>query len=229
MPPGVYFTPLKKVTEVSGKELPVVLNDLKPRTSDKIYLEDLDLDIYVTIDKSKAVEIMMKWPGDMTQEKGDDGVRVGFNYVNRMARGAVYDVVAELGSAEIHTKRSVIEARTQKALQASLDEVGKGWFVFNSVNVRNLKTDNALEEAIKLAANRQFQINAKEKEIELARKEADRKRIEAQGDADAIRVRAAAVQAQGGKEYVELEAIKKWDGKLPSTMPGNATPFVHVK
>jgi regulator of protease activity HflC (stomatin/prohibitin superfamily) len=102
-------------------------------------------------------------------------------------------------------------------------------FFVRSANVRNLVTDPALEAAIKENANRNFQIASKQKEVELAKAEADRKRVEAQGDADAIRLRASAIQAQGGKEYVELEAIKKWDGKLPTMMTGNTTPFIHVK
>ena len=114
--------------------------------------------------------------------------------------------------------------------QENADEsAGKGMFFVRSANVRNLVTDPALEQQIKLAANRNFEIAAKQKEVELAKAEAERKRVEAQGEADAIRLRASAIQAQGGKEYVELEAIKKWDGKLPTTMPGVATPFIHVK
>ena len=79
------------------------------------------------------------------------------------------------------------------------------------------------------AANRQFQINAKQKEVELAKAEAERQRVEAQGIADAIRIKAQAVSSQGGQQFVDLEAIKKWDGKLPQTMSGSATPFIHVK
>ena len=38
MPPGVYFTLFKSVTEVCAKELPLQLNDLRPQTNDKITL-----------------------------------------------------------------------------------------------------------------------------------------------------------------------------------------------
>ena len=60
MPPGVYFSMFKRITEVSAKELALQLNDLKPQTSDKINLADLDIDIYVQIDPSKAADIMMR-------------------------------------------------------------------------------------------------------------------------------------------------------------------------
>jgi regulator of protease activity HflC (stomatin/prohibitin superfamily) len=230
MPPGVYFTMFKRVTEVSAKELRMELNDLKPQTKDKITLADLDVDVFYQIDSSKAAEIMTKWPGDAVELKGEDGVRLGNNYVTRQAREAIYNAISQYGSETVHTERVSIAAKVVESLQKDLDEsAGKGMFFVRSANVRNLVTDPALEAAIKENANRNFQIASKQKEVELAKAEADRKRVEAQGDADAIRLRASAIQAQGGKEYVELEAIKKWDGKLPTTMPGQTTPFIHVK
>ncbi len=230
MPPGVYFTMFKRVTEVSAKELRLELQDMKPQTKDKITLADLDVDIFYQIDPSKAAEIMTKWPGDMVELKGEDGVRLGNNYVTRQAREAIYNAISQYGSDTVHTERVGIAAKVVDSLQKDLDDsAGKGMFFVRSANVRNLVTDPALEQAIKESANRNFQIAAKQKEVELAKAEADRKRVEAQGEADAIRLRAQAIQAQGGKEYVELEAIKKWDGKLPTTMPGQTTPFIHVK
>jgi len=230
MPPGVYFTLFKRVTEVSAKELRLSLDDMKPQTNDKITLADLDVDIYVQIDPAHAPDIMTCWPGDVSHVSGEDGNRVGFNYVTRQAREAVYTAISKRGSATVHAERTEIAAQLVELLQKDLDEsAGKGWFFVRSANVRNLVTDPALEKAIMDAANRQFQINAKQKEVELAKAEADRMRVEAQGIADSVRIKAAAVSAQGGKEYIELKAIEKWDGKLPQTMvPGSSTPFVHV-
>lgn len=230
MPPGVFFTLFKRVTEVSAKELLLQMHDMKPQTKDKITLTDLDVDIYYQIDPSKAADIMTRWPGDMVELKGEEGVRVGNSYVSRQAREAVYNAVSGYSSETVHTERVAIAAKAVEALQKDLDEsAGKGWFFVRSANVRNLVTDPALEASIKESANRNFQIAAKQKEVELAKAEADRKRVEAQGDADAIRLRASAITTAGGKEYVELKAIEKWDGKLPTTMPGQATPFVHIK
>ena len=230
MPPGVYFTMFKRVTEVSAKELRLSLEDMKPQTKDKITLADLDVDIFYQIDAGKASEIMTKWPGDMVELKGEDGVRLGNNYVTRQAREAIYNAISQYGSDTVHTERVSIAAKVVESLQKDLDEsAGKGMFFVRSANVRNLVTDPALEQAIKEAANRNFQIAAKQKEVELARAEAERKRVEAQGEADAIRLRASAVAAQGGADYVQLKAIEKWDGKLPTTQAGGVTPFIHVK
>ncbi len=229
MPPGVYFSMFKKITEVSAKELALSLTDLKPQTSDKINLADLDIDIYVQIDPSKAADIMMRWPGDMEEVKGEDGTRVGLNYVTRQAREAIYNTVTKYPSATVHTERTAISAEVVKSLQADLDaSAGKGWFFVRSANVRNLVTDPALEKAIKEAAARDFEIASKKKEVILAIAEADRKRAEAQGDADAIKLRASAISANGGAEYVQLQAIAKWDGKLSQVTGQGAQMFMDL-
>jgi regulator of protease activity HflC (stomatin/prohibitin superfamily) len=230
MQPGVYFTLFKRMTEVCAKELPLSINDLKPQTSDKITLSDLDVDLYVQIDAGKAATIMTKWPGDLSEVDKEDCARIGMNYVIRQAREAIYDVTSRFGSATVHTERSRIAADTVKQLQAALDaEAGKGMFFVRSANVRNLVTDPALEQNIKAAANAQFELQKEKNQLEVSKMQAERQRVQAQGEADAIRIKAEAVAKQGGKEFVELEAIKKWDGKLPVTSAGGALPFINVK
>lgn len=232
LPPSTYFTLFKTVTEVCGKELPVPVNDLRPQTSDKITMADMDLDVYVQIDASKAPAVALKWSGDRTEVRNDDGscVALGLNYVSRQAREAVYSVAAKFNSATIHTERTNIAAGIVAELQKSLDaEAGKGLFFVRSANVRNLVTDPALEANIKAAANAQFELQKEKNQVEVAKMTADRKRIEAQGEADAIRIKAEAVAKQGGAEYVQLQAIAKWDGKLPVTQAGGATPFISIK
>lgn len=228
MTPGVYFTMFKRVTEVCAKELPVAINDLKPQTSDKITLADLDIDVYIQLDPGKAPAVMTKWSGDRTDYS--DCTALGLNFITRQAREAVYDVTSRIGSATIHTERTKIAAEVARALQASLDtEAGKGMFAIRSVNVRNLTTDPALEANIKAAAQAQFKLQEEKNRLQVAEVEADRKRAEARGEADAIRIKAEAVSKQGGAEYVQLQAISKWDGKLPVTSAGGAVPFINVK
>lgn len=229
MPPGVYFTLFKTVTEVCAKELPLPINDLRPQTSDKITLADLDVDIYVQIDPGKAAAVMTKWAGDRTDIK-DDCVALGQNYITRQAREAIYDVASKFGSATIHTERTKIAAETVRLLQASLDaEAGKGMFFVRSANVRNMVTDPALEANIKAAAQAQFKLQEEQNRLKVAEVEADRKRAEARGEADAIKIKAEAVSRQGGSEYVQLQAIQKWNGVLPTMQGGNVTPFIQVK
>jgi regulator of protease activity HflC (stomatin/prohibitin superfamily) len=233
---GTHWTFFQSVDEVSVKEIPLSLTDLKPQTSDKITLADLDIDIYVQTAPDKAADIMTRFTGDLVYVKGEDGARVGMNYVTRQAREAVYAVATKYGSDVIHLKRSEIAGDVQKSLQADLDaSAGKGWFFVRSVNVRNLVTDPALEANIKAAANARFEEQAKQQQITVAKAEAERQRIIAEGEAAVVKIRSQAAAAQGGKEYLELlkiqnetAAIAKWDGKLPVTSAGGAVPFINV-
>lgn len=229
LPPGLYFTLFKSVDEVIAKEVPVEINDLRPQTSDKITLTDLDIDVYVQIDPSKAALVATKWPGDMTQVEKAGEYALGLNYITRQAREAIYTAASKYGSATIHTERTALSAEVVRLLQASLNaDAGKGLFTVRSVNVRNLVTDPALEKNIKEAANAQFKLQAERNQLEVAKVEADRKRVEAQGEADSTRIKAQAVSVNGGAEYVQLKAIERWDGKLPTTTAGGSIPFIKV-
>ena len=59
--------------------------------------------------------------------------------------------------------------------------------------------------------------------------QAEQKVATARAEAEAIRIKAKAVTQQGGKDYVQLKAIEKWDGALPAQMiPGATVPFMNL-
>lgn len=236
--PGWHFTLFSAVFEVSTKDNVIQFNDMKPKTSDQITVEDLDIDVYYAMNPAKAQEIMTKLAGDLTKNSDGDYVP-GFNYVGRAAREAIYNAMSTIAASEAQAKRSALPAEVQKRLQAELDQkLGQGWFTVSNVNLRNLTVDSKLEAAIRDAAQVQYQIDAKKKQVELAKAEADRQRAIAQGEADAARIKAEGLRSAqgGGAEYLKLleiqnqqAAIAKWDGKLPSTVAGGATPLIGIK
>lgn len=229
LPPGVYFTLFKNVIEVSAKESAIAMQDLKPKSKDNLTMADFDFDLYYRIDPSKAADLLMKYKGDLSAPDKDGSSMIGVNLITRQAREAAYKAAAEIPAGEMHTKRTEIAAAIQKNMQFELDkDAGPGAFTVTNIIVRNIVTDPALEAAIKESGKMQFQIKAKEQEVALAKAEAERKRVEAQGEADAIKIKTAAISAQGGDDYVRLQAIAKWDGKLPTTT-GGAVPFINVK
>jgi regulator of protease activity HflC (stomatin/prohibitin superfamily) len=228
VPAGNYLTLFKHMTEVCGKEVPLHMDNLKPQTSDKITLQELDVDVYVQIDTARAPQILTKWAGDVSEEKGEGCERIGFNYVGRQAREVIFDVASTFPSSTIHTSRTEMSAKVAKELQAQLDKTaGAGLFKIGQVNVRQLVTDQALDASIKAAAAQQFERQKKETEKSNAQIDADKLRIQAQGEADAIRIKSQAIAAAGGEEYVRLQAIQKWNGVLPTNTQG-AIPFINV-
>lgn len=233
--PGWHFTLFSTVFEVSTKENVIQFNDMKPKTADQITVEDLDVDVYYQMNPAKAQETMVKLAGDLAKNQDGDYVP-GYNYVSRIARESVYNVMATVKASEAQQKRGSIPADVQKSIQDELDKkFEKGWFVVTNINLRNLTVDSKLEAAIRDAAQVQYQIEAKQKQVELAKAEADRQRAIAQGEADSARIKAEGLRTAQGADYLKLleiqnqaEAIKKWDGKLPSTVAGGATPMIGV-
>ncbi len=62
--------------------------------------------------------------------------------------------------------------------------------------------------------------------LEKVKYESDQKIVAAEAQAKAIEIQAKAIQSQGGKEYVNLKWVEKWDGKLPETIAWGDTSFL---
>ena len=94
--------------------------------------------------------------------------------------------------------------------------------------ITNFDYDNQFEEAVKA------KVIAKEKAVEEKNRtvqkeeQAKQKVIEAKAQATAIKVKASALAKN--KDLIQLEAVKKWNGVLPTMMTGNASvPFINIK
>lgn len=186
--PG-YFTLFKEVVEVNGKETSLSMSDLKPKAKENLTMQDFDFDVYYKVNPGFAADLMVKYSGDLTWDEKADAYNVGQALVARQAREAAYNSAAQYAFAEMQNKRSEIASDIEKGLQAELDRTaGKGAFTVTNVVVRNITTDANLERSIREAADVEFQVRKKQQQLELARAEADRLKVEAQGQADANRI-----------------------------------------
>jgi regulator of protease activity HflC (stomatin/prohibitin superfamily) len=59
-----------------------------------------------------------------------------------------------------------------------------------------------------------------EQDLQRIEVEAKSRIAQAEGEAKAISIQAQAIQSNGGAQYVQLQWIEKWDGKLPNTVVG---------
>jgi len=133
--------------------------------------------------------------------------------------------VGHYTSEELITKRDAVNADIMARLSEKLQPFN---IVVNNVSLVNFGFSKAYQDAIeqKVIAT-QAKLRA-DQDYERIQVEAKSRIAQAKGEAEAIAIQASAIQNQGGAAYVQLQAIEKWDGKLPSTMLGNSTPFVNV-
>lgn len=193
LPPGVYFTAFKTVDEFTTKEVSFSLNDMTPKSRDNLTMKDVDIDVYFKTTPAAVPGLYIKYQGDVVRHKdivrdGTSDLVIAFSRVSREAREAIYKAIAELDATSMHTKRTELAEMVRAGLQKELDANDKGAFVITAVNVRNLLTDPAIEAAIRQRAETDQAIEKKRKEVELAKAEAERLIVEAEGQARANRI-----------------------------------------
>jgi len=231
MPAGVYFSLFKTVHEISIKDNAISLENLTPKSRDNLTMKDFDVDVYYRIDPSKAADLMIKYAGDVARPAQGDGLLVAYSLMVRQSREAAYKAAAIFGASEMHTKRTEIAGSMQESLQNALDaDAGKGMIVVTNIIIRNIVTDPSLEASIQEAGKAEFRIKEKEQQILLAKSEAERRRVEAEGEARANRIIAESLTAPLIK-LREIEATAKFANQGTHTvlLGGGATPLINVQ
>ena len=108
-----------------------------------------------------------------------------------------------------------------------------------SVQIENIDFSDAYEQSVEQRMLAQVEIQRREQNLRTVEVEAQIARTRAEGEAEAIRLRGdaegAAIRARAealrsNADLVQLQAVEKWDGKLPTTMvPSTALPFINLQ
>ena len=157
---------------------------------------------------------------------------VGRNYEQVLIlstfRSAAADVCARFYAKDMHSgKRAEIEAEIKKQMAVLLKDRG---FVIESVLLKSIKLPTGLYAAIESKLRAEQQAQQMEFVLQRERKEADRKRIEAEGIRDAQLIIKEGI-SEGNIEWRSLEVLKEistspnakliiTDGKTPVLING---------
>ena len=85
-------------------------------------------------------------------------------------------------------------------------------------NIVNFDFSKSFNDAIEAKVTAEQEALAEKNKLEKVKYESEQKIVAAEAQAKAIEIQAKAIQSQGGKEYVNLKWVEKWDGKLPETI-----------
>jgi len=212
---GLHFVnPLSSVRNLDVRLVSAKLTGSSAGTKD---LQQVHTDIVVNyrISGDKAAHIYKEFGLDL-QDK------VVMPFVNESFKA----ITAKYTSEELITKRDEVSTGIKSELA---EKLGKYNITVNDISLVNFGFSAEYQRAIeaKVIAT-QSKLQA---EQDLARIEVEAKQTiaKAEGHAKAIQIETQAINSQGGASYVQLKAIEKWDGKLPATIAGGATPFVNLK
>lgn len=162
-------------------------------------------------------------------------------YVQRLMvpsiQEAVKSATAQFNAENLVIERPKVKDAIEEFLQARLrqhgiivDGIAITDFAFSAdfSNAIEAKV-TSLQLALKAKNDVEITHNEQLKKYETARADSYETVTGAKAAAEAIRIQTAAINSQGGKDYVQLKAIEKWNGDVPQWMGiGQATPFVNL-
>lgn len=127
---------------------------------------------------------------------------------------------------ELVTKRSEVRDKIEMNLRDKLLSYG---IIVDQVNIVDFSFSTSFNAAIEKKVTAEQDALAAKNKLEQIKFEAQQTIESAKAQAESIKIQAEAVNSQGGADYVSLQAIQKWDGKLPIQMvPGSSVPFINV-
>lgn len=205
--PGWHLVaPLNKVNKYPTKTQTVSYKEMNVSTSDGKNL-NLDIDVNYRVDEIKAVQLFNRFgSADIEQlEKGYLRSRVQDNVRQSVSK---YSVIDAFGVKTGEIKKSTLEN-----LEENLKEQG---FIIEDIALSSPKADKNTQEAIdsRVKANQNLEKTRIDKEI--AKEEAERKKIEAQGIKEANEIVSESIT----DEIIKQQLIEKWSGDKPITING---------
>ncbi|MDP1722520.1 MAG: prohibitin family protein [Candidatus Gottesmanbacteria bacterium] len=150
---------------------------------------------------------------------------IGEDYVDKIirpfSRSQIRMVISRYTAPAIYSeKRQEAETTMTKELGDMLE--GK-YLILDKVLLRAVYFSPEYSKAIEQKVVAGERVKQAEYEVKEATQRAQAKIAEAKGLAEAQALQKASLTA----EYLQLEAIKKWDGKLPQ-VTGGSSPFINI-
>lgn len=167
---------------------------------------------------------------------------VGLNYQDTLIQPAVQEVVkastAKYTAEQLITKREEVKSLIDSTLRDRLLQYN---IIVDAISITNFDFSASFNAAIEAKVTTEQNALAEKNKVQQIQYQAQQKVaeaegnkqsaiLEAQGKAEAIRIQAEAIKAQGGAEYVQLQAIQRWNGNVPTFVGGSngIVPFVNI-
>jgi prohibitin 2 len=155
---------------------------------------------------------------------------IGVDYKTRVIDPAIQEVVkavtATYTAEELITKRPAVTDAIRTELTGRLLA---NHITVSAVSIVNFNFSDQFNQAIEAKVTAEQNALAAKNKLDQVKYEAEQTITTAEAQAKAIQIQAEAIQQQGGANYMQLQAINKWDGHLPAQMIPNASlPFLNI-
>lgn len=142
---------------------------------------------------------------------------VGDSLVTRIIDPSLQESIkaatAKYTAEELITKRAVVTEEILSNVKAGVEERLPGAHVtVGAIAITNFDFSPSFNAAIEKKVTAEQDALAAKNKLAQAEYEKAQRIAQAQGEAEAIRIQATAINSQGGADYVNLKKIEKWNG-----------------
>lgn len=230
--PGLYlkFPMIESVHPMSIKTLTINYdkagdNGATKNSTDNLFgaskdLQDVGIGVVVNyhIDATKVSDIYAQYSSVENYQA---------NVIEPLIREVVKSTSAQYTAEELVTKRTEYSDKVNATLA---DRFASKNAILEKFSVTNFEFSDSFTQAIESKVTAVQNAEAAKNKLEQVKFEAQQTIETAKATAEAQRISSAALAAQGGSDYVQLKAIEKWNGELPTQMVPNSTvPFLNLK
>ena len=203
---GVHFVnPISSVKDVDVRLQKAQLNGANAGTKD-LQVVHTDIVVNYRLDPLKVPHIYKEYGLDVDAKVLGPGVNEAFK-----------SVTGHYTSEELVTKRDIVSS---EILQHLVSKMAPFNITVSNVSLVNFGFSEAYQKAIEAKVIATQQTAKAEQDLARIKVEAASRIAQADGEAKAIAIQAAAIQSNGGENYVKLQWIEKWNGALPTTVLG---------
>lgn len=153
------------------------------------------------------------------------GIDYSARVIQPLEQEANKAITSQFTAEELITKRDVVRQKMQE--QIALKLVSRG-IIVEEVSIINFAFSPSFTQAIEQKVTAEQNALTAKNKLEQVKYEAQQRVAQATAEAEAIKIQASAIQAQGGKDYVQLQAIAKWNGIMPTYVGGGVIPFINI-
>ncbi|KVC88034.1 hypothetical protein WJ95_12270 [Burkholderia ubonensis] len=178
--------------------------------------------------QSVHTDLTMNYRVDPSRVRALYAMAPSLTYESDYIQPAMFEVfkavVSRYTAEQLVTERQLVSQDILSALVTKLRPYG---FLIQDINITAFAFSEAFDQAIEAKVTASQKAEQAERELQRVKFEADQKIAQAEGEAKAIAIQAQAIKTNGGDDYLRLQAINRWDGKLPTYLsPHTPLPFL---
>jgi regulator of protease activity HflC (stomatin/prohibitin superfamily) len=201
---GVHFVnPLSSIKDVDVRLQKAELKGANAGTKD-LQVVHTDIVVNFRLDPLKVPHIYKEYGLNVDEKVLGPGINEAFK-----------SVTGHFTSEELVTKRDLV---SQEILTHLISKMAPFNITVSNISLVNFGFSPEYQKAIEAKVIAVQQTAKAEQDLRRIEVEAKSRVAQAEGEARAISIQAQAIQSNGGQNYVQLQWIEKWDGKLPSTV-----------